>query len=138
MYRAALWLLTALSLPALAASGTWSDTQRGVVLQNRGVMMSSGALAPPASAPVRSSGSATITTLSWKYEVLGTRPAGLQVKLCNTLNHCVSLEAEGGVTKSFYGQTATSPLRFVYFVPGGGAMNTPLRVMSNQVIVNYR
>ncbi|WP_047607946.1 flagellar protein FlhE [Rahnella aquatilis] len=138
MRRTALLLLTVLSLPVLAASGSWSDTQRGVVLQNRGVMMSSGALAPPASAPVRSSGSATITTLSWKYEVLGARPAGLQVKLCNTLNHCVNLDADSGVTQSFYGQTATSSLRFIYFVPGGGAMNTPLRVMSNQVIVNYK
>ncbi|NIA87457.1 flagellar protein FlhE [Rahnella aceris] len=138
MRRATLLLLTTLSLPALAASGTWSDTQRGVVLQNRGVMMSSGALAPPASAPVRSSGSATITTLSWKYEVLGARPAGLQVRLCNTMNHCINLDAEGGVTKSFYGQSATSPLRLVYFVPGAGAMNTPLRVISNEVIVNYK
>ena len=138
MSRAALLLLTALSLPAVAASGSWSDTQRGVVLQNRGVMMSSGVLAPQASSPVRSKGSATITTVSWKFELLGARPAGLQVKLCNNSNHCTGLDADSGVTKSFYGQTALSPFRLVYFVPGSGAMNFPLRVMSNQVIVNYR
>lgn len=138
MCRPALLLLTALSLPAMAASGSWSDTQRGVTLQNRGVMMSSGALAPPASAPVRSQNAATITTISWKYQLLGARPAGLQVKLCNTVNHCVNLDADNGVTQSFYGQTAIAPLRLVYFVPGGGAMNTPLRVISNEVIVNYK
>ncbi|CAM3851242.1 flagellar protein FlhE [Rahnella victoriana] len=138
MCRPALLLLTALSLPAMAASGSWSDTQRGVTLQNRGVMMSSGALAPPASAPVRSQNAPTITTISWKYQLLGARPAGLQVKLCNTVNHCVNLDADSGVTQSFYGQTAISPLRLVYFVPGGGAMNTPLRVISNEVIVNYK
>ncbi|PBI79420.1 flagellar protein FlhE [Rahnella sp. BIGb0236] len=138
MCRPALLLLTALSLPAMAASGSWSDTQRGVTLQNRGVMMSSGALAPPASAPVRSQNAPTITTISWKYQLLGARPAGLQVKLCNTVNHCVNLDADSGVTQSFYGQTAIAPLRLVYFVPGGGAMNTPLRVISNEVIVNYK
>ncbi|UHM89978.1 flagellar protein FlhE [Rahnella victoriana] len=138
MCRPALLLLIALSLPAMAASGSWSDTQRGVTLQNRGVMMSSGALAPPASAPVRSQNAPTITTISWKYQLLGARPAGLQVKLCNTVNHCVNLDADSGVTQSFYGQTAIAPLRLVYFVPGGGAMNTPLRVISNEVIVNYK
>lgn len=136
--RCALLLLAALSLPAVAASGTWSDTQRGVNLQNRGVMMSSGALSPPASAPVNRTGSATLTTVSWKYELHGARPAGLQVKLCNTVNHCVNLDADSGTTQSFYGQPASAPLRFIYFVAGKGALNQPLRVMSNQVIVNYR
>lgn len=138
MLRTALIVLSLISLPAVAASGSWSDTQRGVTLQNRGVMMSSPPLAAADSAPVRQKSSATITTVSWKYEVLGARPAGLQVKLCNTLNHCVGLDADSGTTRSFYGQTASSPLRFVYFVAGNGAMNTPLRVIGNQVIVNYR
>lgn len=138
MVRVALIALSLMSLPAVAASGSWSDTQRGVTLQNRGVMMSSPPLAAANSAPVRQKSSATITTVSWKYELLGARPAGLQVQLCNSVNHCVGLDADSGVTKSFYGQTASSPMRFVYFVAGGGAMNTPLRVMGNQVIVNYR
>lgn len=133
-----LMMLTILSLPAVAATGSWSDTQRGVVLQNRGVMMSSGVLAAANTSPVRKRPDATITTVSWKYELLGAMPAGMQVKLCNSVNHCVGLDAGGGVTKSFYGQPAISPLRFIYFVAGAGAMNTPLRVISNQVIVNYR
>lgn len=138
MVRVALLVLSLMSLPAVAAYGTWSDTQRGVTLQNRGVMMSSPPLVAADSAPVRQKNSATITTVSWKYEVLGVRPAGLQVQLCNSVNHCVGLDADSGSTRSFYGQTASSPLRFVYYVAGGGAMNTPLRVIGNQVIVNYR
>ncbi|MFU2317761.1 flagellar protein FlhE [Rahnella sp. PCH160] len=138
MLRAALLVLSLISLPAVAASGSWSDTQRGVTLQNRGVMMSSPPLAAANSSPVRQKGSATITTVSWKYELLGARPAGLQVQLCNSVNHCVGLDADSGVTTSFYGQAAISPMRFVYFVAGNGAMNTPLRVIGNQVIVNYR
>lgn len=138
MRRLVMLLLGTLSLSAMAATGSWSDTRHGVTLQNRGVMMSSAALAATRSAPVRQQVSATITSISWKYELFGARPAGLQVQLCNTQNHCVMLDAEGGMTKSFYGQAAISPLRFVYFVPGSGALNTPLRVVSNQVIVNYQ
>ncbi|WP_413528614.1 flagellar protein FlhE [Rahnella inusitata] len=139
MKKAALWLwLLCASGQVLAASGSWSDTQRGVTLQNRGVMASSAALVAGEGSPVRQRASATITTVSWKYELTGPRPAGLQVKLCNTMNRCVALDADSGQTRSFYGQAASSPMRLIYFVPGRGAMNPPLRILSNQVIVNYQ
>ena len=138
MKKAALWLLLCASGQVLAASGSWSDTQRGVTLQNRGVMASSVALVAGEGSPVRQRASATITTVSWKYELTGPRPAGLQVKLCNTMNRCVALDADSGQTRSFYGQAASSPMRLIYFVPGRGAMNPPLRILSNQVIVNYQ
>lgn len=138
MFRLSLWLLMFVSGSVLAVSGSWSDTQRGVTLQNRGVMASSAALSAGEGAAVRQRAPATITTVSWKYELMGPRPAGLQVKLCNTVNRCVALDADSGQTKSFYGQAALSPMRLIYFVPGRGAMNPPLRVLSNQVIVNYQ
>ena len=138
MKKAALWLLLCVSGQGLAASGSWSDTQRGVTLQNRGVMASSAALAAGESSPVRQRAPATITTVSWKYELMGPRPAGLQVQLCNTMNRCVALDGDSGQTRSFYGQAASSPMRLIYFVPGKGAMNPPLRVLSNQLIVNYQ
>ncbi|QLK60903.1 flagellar protein FlhE [Enterobacteriaceae bacterium Kacie_13] len=138
MKKTALWLLLCVSGQVLAASGSWSDSQRGVTLQNRGVMASSVALAASEGSPVRQRDSATITTVSWKYALMGPRPAGLEVKLCNTMNRCVALDADSGQTRSFYGQAASSPMRFIYFVPGKGAMNPPLRVLSNQVIVNYQ
>lgn len=138
LLRVAMGYLMLISAPVLAASGSWSDTQRGVTLQNRGVMASSAPLAAPQSSPLRQRASATITTVSWNYRLTGPRPAGLQVSLCNTTNRCVALDADSGQTRSFYGQAAISPMRLVYFVPGKGVMNPPLRVLSNQVIVNYQ
>ncbi len=133
-------LLSLLCCPALvfAASGSWSDSQPGMTLQNRGVVSSAAALNPPANAPVRQTPAATIESVSWNYRLYGPQPAGLQVKLCNTNNRCAQLDGASGQTRAFYGQSAQAPFRLVFFVEGKGRLNPPLRIVSQQVMVNYR
>jgi len=124
--------------PAIAASGSWSDSQQGVTLQNRGVMRSAPALNPPAGAPVRQTPSASIESVSWNYRLYGPQPAGLQVRLCNTNNRCAGLDSASGQTRAFYGQPAQSAFQMIFFVEGKGRLNPPLRIVSQQVVVNYR
>jgi len=121
-----------------AASGSWSDSQQGVTLQNRGVMRSTPALNPPASAPVMQTASASIDSVSWNYRLYGPQPAGLQVRLCNTNNRCAELDGASGQTRAFYGQSAQSAFQMIFFVEGKGRLNPPLRIISQQIIVNYR
>ncbi|GBU13318.1 flagellar protein FlhE [Enterobacterales bacterium] len=138
--RAAMIFTGILSLLSTAsyAAGSWSDSQQGVTLQNRGVMRSAPALNPPAGAPVRQAPSATIESVSWNYRLYGPQPAGLQVKLCNTNNRCAALDGASGQTRAFYGQSAQSAFQMVFFVEGQGRLNPSLRIVSQQVIVNYR
>lgn len=123
---------------ALAAPGSWSDSKQGITLQNRGQMVSAPALSPPANAPVMQSPSAIIDTLSWRYSLLGPVPAGLQVQLCSSNNRCQPLDAAQGQTRNFFGQSAQTSFRLVFGVEGKGRLNPPLRVVSQQVVVNYR
>jgi flagellar protein FlhE len=131
-------LMMLCSASALAASGSWSDSKAGVTLQNRGQMTSAPTLSPSANAPVMLAPSAVIDTLSWRYSLLGAEPAGLQVQLCSSSNRCQQLDAAQGQTRSFFGQSAQSSFRLVFGVEGQGRLNPPLRVVSQQVIVNYR
>lgn len=126
------------ALPCLAVSGSWSDSQMGVTLQNRGVIATSSALNPPAHAPVNLTSSTTITTLSWSYKLMSPPPEGLQVKLCTASNHCVNIDGGNGQTRSFYGQSAQTSFRFMFYIAGKGVVYPPLRVLSNQVLVNYQ
>ncbi|KAA8729548.1 MAG: flagellar protein FlhE [Ewingella americana] len=130
-------LMMCCSASALAASGSWSDSKAGVTLQNRGQMASAAMLSPAANAPVMQSPSAAIDTISWSYSLLGPEPAGLQVQLCSSSNRCQQLDAAQGQTRNFFGQSAQSSFRLVFGVEGQGRLNPPLRVVSQQVIVNY-
>ncbi|MGC6387305.1 flagellar protein FlhE [Ewingella sp. S1.OA.A_B6] len=131
-------LIVGWSTSLLAASGSWSDSGQGVTLQNRGVMSSAPALNPPASSPVMQTPAATIESVGWNYRLFGPQPAGLQVRLCNTNNRCAQLDAASGSTRAFYGQSAQAPFRLVFYVEGKGRLNPPLRIVSQQVMVNYR
>lgn len=114
-----------------AGEGSWQASGMGATLGNRGVVASSRALAP--SQPV----SGTMTLVAWRYELNGPTPGGLLVKLCSQ-TRCVPIEGQSGTTRGLTNVDAAEPLRFVWEVPGGGRLFPPLRVQSNQVIVNYR
>lgn len=120
------------SLPA--APGSWTADAVGVTLQQRGVIAASQALRPPLSLPV---GEGRITSVGWRYRLLSSTPVGLRVKLCSALR-CVSLGGESGETRGFQGDAGLSELRFVYTIEGQGGVYPVLRVISNQVVVNYR
>lgn len=127
-------LLLLLLLPLFAQAsgeGTWQASSVGVTLSNRGVVASSRVLAP--TQPVNG----MMTLVAWRYELIGPTPAGLLVKLCSA-TRCVPIEGQSGTTRGLTNVAASEPLRFVWEVPGGGKMFPPLRVQSNQVIVNYQ
>lgn len=127
-------LLLLILLPFVAhalGEGSWQASDIGPTLSNRGVVASSRALAP--SQPVNG----MMTLVVWRYELTGPTPGGLLVKLCS-VTRCVPIEEQSGTTRGLTNVAAGEPLRFVWEVPGGGKLFPPLRVRSNQVIVNYR
>ncbi|MFZ4831960.1 flagellar protein FlhE [Rouxiella sp. Mn2063] len=133
-------LSVSLLLPfaCMAASGSWSDSHSGVNLQNRGVAATSPPLRAPANSVVTQSAGHTITSISWRIQFLTAQPAGIQFKLCTESNDCAYLEGAVGETRAFYGKPAQSTFFLTYFVQGKGALYPPLRVVSNQLMVNYQ
>ncbi len=131
-YRMALiCLLAPLSLQA--ASGSWVADSVGATLEYGGERGESPRLRAPNELP---DADARITSVSWRYRLLAAEPAGMQVQLC-TLTRCISLGGSGS-SIGLQGEPANAELRFVYYVQAHGSLNPPLRVISNQVIVNYQ
>lgn len=126
-----LWILLFPMLAQAAGEGTWQASNIGITLSNRGVSASS----RPLSASEPASG--LMTLVVWRYQLIGTTPAGLRVRLCSQ-TRCTELDGESGTTHAFNGVPAVEPLRFVWEVPGGGRLIPALKVQSNEVIVNYR
>lgn len=125
------WMLIFLPFMAHAAGeGAWQASGVGATLSHRGVTASSRALAPSQAV------SGVMTMVAWRYELIGPTPAGLLVRLCS-LSRCVEIEGQSGNTRGLTNVAANEPLRFVWEVPGGGSLFPPLKVRSNQVIVNY-
>ncbi|POT59366.1 flagellar protein FlhE [Citrobacter amalonaticus] len=129
--RKFVWLLL-LPLAAHAAEdGAWQASSTGVTLNYRGESMSSSPLSP--GQPV----SGLMTLVAWRYELIGPTPAGLRVRLCSQ-SRCVELDGQSGTTLAFSHVPAVEPMHFIWEVPGGGRLIPALKVLSNQVIVNYR
>lgn len=119
-------------LPGLAcASGAWQASSPGPGLQNRGMQASS----PPLTA--REPVNGAITEVSWRYVLTGPAPSGLVVHLCAE-KRCVPLDGASGTTRGLSNLTAYQGLYFVYGVQGKGRLDRDLRVLSNQVMVNYQ
>ncbi|WP_049293431.1 flagellar protein FlhE [Franconibacter helveticus] len=129
--RRLLWLLMLPLLAHAAGEGAWQASSKGISLGYRGQVISSLPLAP--SQPP----DGLMTLVAWRYELIGPTPAGLLVRLCSQ-SRCTEIEGQTGTTRAFANVPASEPLRFVWEVPGGGKLFPPLRVLSNQVIVNYR
>jgi len=127
-----------LSFACMATEGSWTDSHSGVNLQNRGVAATSSPFRAPANSLVTQSTDHTITSVSWRIQFLTAQPAGVQFKLCTESNACAYLEGAVGETRAFYGKSAQSTFYLTYFVQGKGALYPPLRVVSNQLMVNYQ
>ncbi|WP_048697318.1 flagellar protein FlhE [Erwinia piriflorinigrans] len=125
-----LWLLLSVPVLAAAADGGWQASGTGPALSNRGVQASSQPLNP--AAPV----GGTITDVYWRYTLSAPAPAGLQVRLCST-SRCVAIEGGSGMTRGLTNVAAGETLRFIWLVEGKGRVYPPLRVVSNEVMVNY-
>lgn len=117
-------------LVSAGGSGAWQASGVGAALSHRGVVMNSA----PLKAPAHVSG--TITMIAWRYQLLMPEPTGLKGKLCSP-SRCILLDGPSGTTRELSGIQANQPLVFVWEVAGKGRLYPPLRVSSNQVIVNY-
>ncbi|WP_158784812.1 flagellar protein FlhE [Pantoea sp. BAV 3049] len=125
-------LLFLLCLPGLAmAGGAWQASGPGPGLQNRGMQ----AFSPALSAPEAVQGA--MTQISWRYTLTGPAPSGLIVHLC-AQSRCVVLEGASGSTRGLTNVNAAENLHFVYGVQGKGKLPRALRVLSNEVMVNYQ
>ncbi|RZV02257.1 UNVERIFIED_ORG: flagellar protein FlhE [Serratia quinivorans] len=128
---ALIFLLSPLS--AQAISGSWVADSVGATLEYGGERGESPGLRAPNGLP---DANARITSVSWRYQLLAGEPAGMQAQLC-TLTRCIALGGGSGSSTGLQGEPANAELRFVYYVQARGSLNPPLRVISNQVIVNY-
>ncbi|WP_455815984.1 flagellar protein FlhE [Pseudomonas cerasi] len=128
--KAMLWMLLTLPGLAIASEGGWHASAMGPSLSNRGVQASSRPLSPPDAV------SGVINTVVWRYTLTAPAPAGLQVRLCSE-NRCVPIEGGSGTTQGLTNVPAGETLRFIYQVEGKGRMFPVLRVLSNEVMVNY-
>ncbi|EPU4440040.1 flagellar protein FlhE [Serratia marcescens] len=134
MKRCLFVLCLLVPLTAGAVSGSWVAEGAGVTLEQGGMRDESAGLRPPNVLP---DANARITRVSWRYRLLGPEPAGLQAQLC-TVNRCIALGGGSGSSNGLQGEPANAELRFVYYVQSQGGLNPPLRVIGNQVIVNYQ
>lgn len=132
-YASGLSALLLLCLPglAMASGGAWHATATGPGLQNRGMQAFSQALNPPE--PV----AGTMTEISWRYVLTGPAPSDLRVHLCAE-SRCVVLDGPSGTTRGLTNVQAGETLHFIYGVVGKGRLNQTMRVLSNEVMVNYR
>jgi flagellar protein FlhE len=60
----------------------------------------------------------------------------MMVHLCAE-SRCVALDGASGATRGLSNLAANQSLHCVYGVQGKGRLNRDLRVISNQVMVNY-
>lgn len=111
-------------------SATWQASALGAALSRRDLLAESAPLS--AAEPVRG----IMTLVTWRYLLSAPPPPGLQVQLC-AVNRCVRLDGQSGSTQGFNGIAAKEALRFVWQVPGNGALVPVMQVLSNQLIVNY-
>ncbi|MCT2386933.1 flagellar protein FlhE [Erwinia pyrifoliae] len=128
--KAILWLLFSFPVVAMATDGGWQASATGPALANRGVAASSQPLIPPAGV------AGVMTDVAWRYTLSTPAPAGLQVRLCAT-DRCVVVEGGSGVTRGLTDVAAGETLRFIFQVEGIGRVFPLLRVVSNEVMVNY-
>lgn len=129
--KALLWLLMALPVVSLAADGAWHASASGPALSNRGVEASSHPLSPPEAV------SGSMGEVVWRYTLMAPAPAGLQVRLCAE-SRCVPIEGASGTTLGLTNVAAGETLRFIFQVEGKGRVFPVMRVLSNEVMVNYQ
>lgn len=128
-----LTLLMIFSSSASAAGGSWSADSTGATLNHKGVSVTSRPLSPSVGIPA----GATIQDVVWRYQLLNPAPAGLAVQLCSP-QRCFWLDSANGQSSALQGESAASPLTMTLQIPGKGVIYPPVRVVSQQVIVNYR
>ncbi|MBH2995936.1 flagellar protein FlhE, partial [Serratia marcescens] len=78
-----------------------------------------------------------IPGVRWGDGVGGRGRAGVRPRR-GGITGCSARGGGGGSGRGWGGDRASAELRFVYYVQSQGGLNPPLRVIGNQVIVNYQ
>lgn len=126
-----LGLLLMLPLLAQAAGGAWHASASGPLLANRGSWQSSQPLRSPSSV------SGQINVINWRYQLSKPAPSGLEVRLC-AAQRCISLDGASGTTRGLAHIAADETLHMVFGFAGSGTLPPGLRVISSEVMVNYK
>lgn len=131
MLRALLLILLLSPGIAGAADMAWHASASGPTLSLRGSWLRSPALKPPEHTQ------GAIRVINWRYQLSGPAPSGLQVRLCAE-QRCAVLEGASGYTTGLANVAANETLHLVFGVMGKGNLPPGLRVVSSEVMVNYR
>ncbi|TFB27565.1 flagellar protein FlhE [Lelliottia nimipressuralis] len=132
MRRAGLGLLLLTPL-AMAADGSWSGSSFGGTMTRGQVVLKSKPVQNPSPLPA----GAVASRVNWKIQTDGLTPAGFRIRLCSA-TRCLRLPGYAGELPLPAGMPAGGPFRFEYYSVAGGRLDTPLTVLSNQVMVSYR
>ncbi len=131
MPRTLLSLALLLPLAATAAGGSVTAASMGGITGAGGQTLVSRALAPalpPGARPY---------SLSWRIQLLGNPPAGLNIALCAP-GGCLPLPGLAGRMSLSGAPALAAPLHFTYRVARPGRIVPALNVVQNQLTINYR
>lgn len=125
-------LLLAAPLTALAAHGAWSGTAAGPQLSVGKQTYTGAALRPATRLPP----DAALSRISWRITLLLPPPPGLEIKLCS-VTACIRLDRLAGQKAAPLPFSPGEELRFIYAVDAPGQLKPPVRVVNNQITINY-
>ncbi|ARJ41841.1 hypothetical protein B1H58_07255 [Pantoea alhagi] len=125
-------LLMAVSLPALATHGAWSAAAAGPQLNVGRQTYAAPPLRPAAPIPPE----AVLRGISWRISLLSPPPARLDIKLCS-VTACIALDRLAGQKAAPLPFSPGEALRFVYAVNTPGQLTPPVRIVTNQITINY-
>ena len=125
-------LLAAMPLAAAAAHSAWSGKTAGPQLSVGRQAYAGQPLRPDAPVPAR----AGLSLISWRITLLAPAPPGLEIKLCSA-SKCLLLEHLSGQKAAPLPFSPGEELRFIYAVNAQGELKPPVRVVSNQITMNY-
>lgn len=125
-------LLLAAPLTVLAAHGAWSGSAAGPQISVGKQTYAGNRLRPAAPLPVE----AALSRISWRITLLLPPPPGLKIKLCSVAA-CIRLDRLAGQKAAPLPFSPGEELRFIYAVDAPGQLKPPVRVISNQITLNY-
>lgn len=121
--------LSAITMSAYAATGSWSSEVPSVLVAMSDRAVSSQPIQPPAGAQVEH---AAIERIHWRFQMPVNAP--VNAWLCHP-EQCVPLTAMRGSTTALAGKQISGPLHFRFALTPG---QRQVRVQELQVIVNYQ
>lgn len=120
---------------SLASGGSWSATELGPTIYQRGSWRNS----PVFDAPVAPPSNTTISYLSWQWSVVNYT-SGLLVQICNyPITHCLDVKSLGvGGTHAWDGWPATTNFVMRFGVAGSGIITPYIYGQNDTINVSWQ